>query len=387
MKLGNLCEIVRGSSPRPKEDPRFYGGSIPRLMVADVTRDGKYVTPRIDSLTQEGAALSRPMQKGDLVIAVSGNPGLPAILQTDACIHDGFVGLRNLDRTRIFVDYLYCYLIFFKEQINNKAVGAIFKNLTTHQIADIEIPLPPLEEQRRIASILDKADAVRRKRKEAIALTEELLRSAFLEMFGDPVTNPKGWEIIRMAEVVSETQYGTADKANSEGEGIPILRMNNITYTGELDLDNLKWYSIAQKDEAKFTVRRGDLLFNRTNSPELVGKTAVWRSDEKYAFAGYLVRVRFKEEQALSEYVSAYLNSSYGKKYLFERAKPSINMSNFSASEFLKIPLLLPPIALQKHFVQVAEAARSSVKRLKGVVQDADNLFNSLLQRAFRGEL
>ena len=96
MRLGNLCEIVRGSSPRPKEDPRFNGGSVPRLMVADVTRDGKYVTPRIDSLTKEGAALSRPMQKGDLVIAVSGNPGLPAILEIDACIHDGFVAFDLL---------------------------------------------------------------------------------------------------------------------------------------------------------------------------------------------------------------------------------------------------------------------------------------------------
>ena len=387
MRLASLCEIVRGSSPRPKGDARFYGGSVPRLMVADVTRDGKYVTPRIDSLTQEGAAQSRPMQKGDLVIAVSGNPGLSAILETDACIHDGFVGLRKLNNACTSVDYLYHCLMFFKEQINSKAVGAIFNNLTTHQIADIEIPLPPLEEQRRIAAILDKADAVRRKRQEAIALTEELLRSAFLEMFGDPATNPKGWEIMRMSEVVSQTQYGTAEKANSEKNGIPILRMNNITYTGEIKLDDLKWCPIPAADEAKFTVQRGDLLFNRTNSPELVGKTTVWRSDEKYAFAGYLVRVRFEEGRALSEYISAYLNSSYGKKYLLERAKPSINMSNFSASEFLKISLPLPPFDLQERFVVVANATRSSTKRFEGMFKDANALFNSLLQRAFRGEL
>ncbi len=163
--------------------------------------------------------------------------------------------------------------------------------------------------------------------------------------------------------------------------------MSNITYTGEIKLNDLKWCPIPAADEAKFTLRRGDLLFNRTNSPELVGKTAVWRSDEKYAFAGYLVRVRLKTERALPEYVSAYLNSSYGKKYLFERAKPSINMSNFSASEFVKIPLPLPPIDLQKHFVLITETARSSAKRLEEVVKDADNLFNSLLQRAFRGKL
>jgi type I restriction enzyme, S subunit len=95
MKLGNLCDIVRGSSPRPQGDPRYYGGSIPRLMIADVTRDGVYVTPQIDSLTEEGSMKSRPMKKGDVIIAVSGDPGRACILNVDACIHDGFVGLRN----------------------------------------------------------------------------------------------------------------------------------------------------------------------------------------------------------------------------------------------------------------------------------------------------
>ncbi|NEQ85553.1 MAG: restriction endonuclease subunit S, partial [Moorea sp. SIO2I5] len=211
-----------------------------------------------------------------------------------------------------------------------------------------KIPLPPLEEQKRIAAILDKADSIRRKRKDAIALTEELLRSTLLDMFGDPVTNPKGWEIVPMKSVVLETQYRTSAKSNTDKNGLPILRMNNITYTGKIDLDDIKWCNISAADEEKYTVKRGDLLFNRTNSPELLGKTGVWRSDKKYALAGYLVRVRFKKDRALSEYVSAYLNSSYGKKYLYEKAKPSNNMSNFSASEFVKIPLLLPPLQLQK---------------------------------------
>lgn len=276
-----------------------------------------------------------------------------------------------------------------REHLESHATGTSgsMRNITQVNIRNTPIPIPPVDEQRRIAAILDRADAVRRKRQEAIALTEELLRSTFLEMFGDPATNPKGWRTVPMTNVVSETQYGTAEKANSERIGIPVLRMNNITYSGEINLEDIKWCSINSEDEAKFTVQRGDLLFNRTNSPELVGKTAVWRSDEKYAFAGYLVRVRFQTAQVLSEFVSAYLNSSFGKRYLFEKAKPSNNMSNFSASEFLKIPLLLPPVELQEHFVSIADAARTSITRLEGAIKDSDNLFNSLLQRAFRAEL
>src|SRR5436190_1131159 len=142
-----------------KERPRFYGGTVPRLMVADLTRDGKVVFARIDTLTELGAKQSRPMTAGDVVIAVSGAPGLPAILAHDACIHDGFVWLRELNRKRLDADFLYAYLTFIRATSNGQAVGAIFKNLTTDQIKGIEIPELPVAEQRRIAEMLDRAEA------------------------------------------------------------------------------------------------------------------------------------------------------------------------------------------------------------------------------------
>jgi type I restriction enzyme S subunit len=186
-----------------------------------------------------------------------------------------------------------------------------------------------------------------------------------------------------MADVVRETQYGTSEKANSEQNGLPVLRMNNITYSGHTDLTNIKWCPITQKDEEKFTVRRGDLLFNRTNSPELVGKTAVWESDEKYAFAGYLIRVRFKPELALSNYVSTYLNSPYGKTYLFNKAKPSINMSNISASEFLKIPLPLPPLEEQRRIATILDKADAVRRKRKEAIALTEELLRSAFLEMF----
>lgn len=262
-----------------------------------------------------------------------------------------------------------------------------YPSIRLSEISNIKIPLPPIAEQRRIAKILDKADEIRRKRQQAIKLTEELGRSLFLDMFGDPVTNPKGWKIVKMNNIVRETQYGTSQKSNSETKGIPVLRMNNITYKGDVDLNNIKWCEIAENEKEKYTVKKGDLLFNRTNSPELVGKTSVWNKSEKYAFAGYLIRVRFDKTQANSEYVSGYLNSEYGKKYLLEKAKPSINMSNFSASEFLKIPIPLPPIELQNKFKSIKESIQQKNNNLELFASESENLFNSLLQRAFKGEL
>ena len=157
-ELGDLCTIVRGSSPRPKSDPRYYGGPVPRLMVADITRDGMYTVPQIDSLTEEGAAKSRPMKNGDVVITVSGDPGLPTILAVDACIHDGFVGLRNINEN-VNREYLYLNLLQQHSTNGEQSVGAVFRNLTTHQVKGFKIPLPPLEAQRTIVAELDEERA------------------------------------------------------------------------------------------------------------------------------------------------------------------------------------------------------------------------------------
>jgi restriction endonuclease S subunit len=155
VELGEVSVVVRGSSPRPQGDSRYYGGSIPRLMVADVTRDGMYTTPRIDSLTKEGAKKSRPMKKGDLIMAVSGQPGLCTILNVDACIHDGFVGFRNLKSEKVLTEFAYYCLMSQKDINSSLSTGAVFKNLTTDQLKKFKIPAPPISQQRRILTEID----------------------------------------------------------------------------------------------------------------------------------------------------------------------------------------------------------------------------------------
>jgi len=175
-KLDDLCEIVRGSSPRPRSNPKFYGGNVPRLMVADVTRDGMYVTPQIDTLTEEGAKQSRPMKKGDLVMAVSGQPGLCGILAIDACIHDGFAGFRNLNNKKILTEFAYHYLMSQREANDSQSVGAIFRNLNTDQLRRLEIPLPPLEVQREIVARIERERAIVEGNRELIRIYEEKVK-------------------------------------------------------------------------------------------------------------------------------------------------------------------------------------------------------------------
>lgn len=154
VELESLVKIVRGSSPRPKGDPRYYGGPVPRLLIADITRDGKYVIPRLDTLTTEGAKLSRPMPKGSLVLAISGSYGVPAFLAVDACIHDGFIGFRNVSDT-INPEYLYLVMLFRRPYFDEVVKDSGLKNLTTEHLKRLAVPLPALTEQHRIVAKVD----------------------------------------------------------------------------------------------------------------------------------------------------------------------------------------------------------------------------------------
>ena len=182
--LGDICKVVRGSSPRPKGDSHYYGGNIPRLMVADITRDGMYSTPKIDSLTEAGAAKSRPMNKGDVIVTVSGNPGLPTILAADACIHDGFVGLRELNEN-INREFLYWNLLSQHQTNGAQSVGAVFKNLTTHQVRDFRIPIPSEWIQQAIADEIAEEQSLVQANRELIARFERKIEAAVARVWGD----------------------------------------------------------------------------------------------------------------------------------------------------------------------------------------------------------
>lgn len=181
-RLDELCDLVRGSSPRPQGDPAYFGGKVPRLMIADITRDGVYVCPSIDSLTELGATKSRPMLKGDVVMAVSGAVGLPAILAVDACIHDGFVGFRSLDKD-ISPEYMYGFLSAYRRLSIGQAVGATFQNLKTDQIREWLVPIPDINTQSLFLEVVEKVRLIEKRQVSATKFAEEAYHSLLSACF------------------------------------------------------------------------------------------------------------------------------------------------------------------------------------------------------------
>ncbi len=269
---------------------------------------------------------------------------------------------------------------------NSRATGANLPRLSPRMLAGFEVPLPPLPEQRRIAAILDQADTLRTQRRAALAQLDSLTQSLFIDMFGDPSSNPKRWPMGRIADLLESASYGTSEKSGPVG-AYPVLRMNNLTRTGELDLTDLKFMDLTPSELERYLTRPGDVLFNRTNSAELVGKTAmVPAGAPALAYAGYLVRLRVNAENE-PLYLTRFLNSGYAKRMLRNMCKSIVGMANINAKEIQAMKIARPPLPLQQTFATRVQAIEALKAQHRAALAEADALFASLQQRAFAGAL
>jgi len=252
-------------------------------------------------------------------------------------------------------------------------------------LKNYQISLPPLPGQQKIADILDRASALIEKRKAQIDKLDLLVKARFVEMFGDPVTNTHGWARGTIRDIVTEVKYGTSKPANAGGQ-YPYLRMNNITYDGQLDTTDLKYINVPDNEVEKCIVKKGDVLFNRTNSKELVGKTCVFNLPEPMIIAGYIIRVRLNN-RAISEYLSAMLNSDYGKQVLRAMCKSIIGQANINAQELQDIKMLIPPIDLQNRFAAFVACVETQKERQKKGLVLMELNYKALMQKCFEREM
>lgn len=268
---------------------------------------------------------------------------------------------------------------YYKE--NLRGTTARRRSIPTDTLLALPLPLPSLDEQRQIAAVLDKVSDLMAKRHRQLDKLDELIKSRFIEMFGVYPANPMGWEIGTIRDIVTEVRYGSSRPAVDGGK-YPYLRMNNITYGGELDLSDTKRIDIPDNELDKCTVRRGDILFNRTNSKELVGKTCVYDRDEMMVLAGFVIRIRVKD-RILPEFLSAFLNTDFSKQMLLGMCKTAIGQANINAQELQNIGLYLPPVELQQCFVQFKKETDKSKLAIQKSLEKLEILKKSLMQKYF----
>lgn len=249
----------------------------------------------------------------------------------------------------------------FEHAVTNSA-GSLSPRVKWQSLSQFEFELPSIDKQEELADILWAAQETRSHYRQLLTTCDDVVKSQFVEMFGGPDPADSQLPIASIGELATDIRYGTSRKANDYGD-YKYLRMNNITDEGRLDLSDLKYISLTGSDLENAQVIKGDLLFNRTNSREKVGKTCVFTENDPMVIAGYIVRVRF-DSRVESGYVSAFLNTQYGKALLRKMAKGAVGQANISAKEMARIELPLPSIPEQRAFLAFSNRIDKSKFRL-----------------------
>lgn len=284
-------------------------------------------------------------------------------------------------------DYIRHFLVsegFHRQFMGTVAgVGGSLLRAQPKSVAKITIPLPPLDEQRRIVRLLDRAAEIRRRADAARAKARAIIPALFLDTFGDPATNPKGWPMRTVGDVLGSASYGTSQKANENSTGQPVIRMGNVTMGGQLDTGDLKYVVLPEPERKKAELLAGDLLFNRTNSKELVGKTGLWDGRFEAVAASYFIRLRADREQIDPTYLWAFFNSSHMKRTLFATARGAIGQANINAKELRAFHLAVPPLFLQTAFADQVGRLEALARQLDAAATKTEAMAAALSAEVF----
>ncbi len=386
-RLGDVAEISAGNSA-PQADSLFKDGTYPFFRTSDAgqIRFGD-IYESADYLNEEGVQGLRRYPKGTILFPKSGASTFlnhRVMLGVDGCVSSHLATIVA-DETQMKPRFLLYFLstIAAQDLVQDHAYPSL--NLPT--IAGISIQAPPLPEQRRIVGILDEAFA---NIAVAKANAEKNLNNAraLFESHLQSVLQSKKWKWKTLGELCNGVEYGSSAKSKKEGK-VPVLRMGNIQ-DGQLDWENLV-YTDDKEEIQKYLLKHNDVLFNRTNSPELVGKTATYKNEMPAIFAGYLIRVHRKEELLDADFLNYFLNSQiaidYGKTVVIS----SVNQANINGAKLKGYPIPAPSISEQRTIVKELDTLREETRRLESIYQHKlsalEALKKSLLNQAFKGEL
>ena len=416
VRLGEVLIIERGGSPRPIKDYLTDApDGINWIKIGDTDKGGKFINSTLEKIKPEGVKKSRFVHKGDFLLSNSMSFGRPYILNIDGCIHDGWLVLRPV--IELF-DKEYLYYILSSQmvykQFCSRVAGAVVNNLNSDKVAITLVPVPPLAEQKRIVAkieellpLIDRYEAAWTKleafnkrfpddmqksilqqaiqgklveqrpeegtgeelyqqiqaEKQALIKSKKIKKDKPLPEITDdekPFDIPESWKWVYVGDVCTNIQYGTSKKSSVSGK-VAVLRMGNIQ-NGKIDYEKLV-YTSDDGDIEKYHIDTNDLLFNRTNSKELVGKTAIYKGELPAIYAGYLVRIT--PVILDSDFLNYVMQSKYYWGYCQRVRSDAIGQSNMNAEKLKQFIFPLPPLDEQRRIVTKIEQLLPLCERLK----------------------
>ena len=389
VQLDSIFDIARGGSPRPingylTEDI----DGINWIMIGDTESGHKYINSTAKKIKKEGVSKSRTVHKGDFLLTNSMSFGRPYILNIDGCIHDGWLVLSPINEN-ISKDYFFYYLGSneIKSRLASMASGAVVKNLNKDIVKSLKIPLPPLEEQKKIAAILDAADALRQNDKALIAKYDELTQALFLDMFGDPVKNDKGWEKVFLKSICTKITDGTHFSPEPQENGFPYITAKHVKNHG-LDFYSKPTYISEEAHNEIYkrcTPEYGDILYIKDGAT--TGIACINTFDEPFSMLSSLALIKPNKNTLNSYYLCHWLNNPKIKSKLLSEFMSGAAIQRYTLTKINSFELCLPSIGLQNQFAERVAVIEEQKSIAQKSLEKSEELFNSLLQKAFKGQL
>lgn len=382
VKLGDVVKMVTGKTP-PTSNKDYFDGEY--LWVNPSDFGSKYILESKRTITQKAVDEKKCnlLPKGTILLSCIGDIGKIGILNNQGASNQQITGL--ITKENVFPDYLYYYLINNKSQLESLANKAVVAILNNERLRDLDVVLPPLHIQKQIAQILDTADALKRKDQQLLKKYDELAQAIFIDMFGDPVKNEKGWEVKKLKDICVKIADGTHFSPPNQVNGIPYITAKH------LKKDIVDFYCnptyINQKDHAEIFSRcnpvKGDVLYIKDGAT--TGIAAVNEYDFEFSMLSSLALIKPQKKLMNSYYLSCYLNHEVIKQELIRSYMTGAAIKRFTLDKINKFDIMLPPVELQNLFESRWKKLHQSILSIKD--SKSSTLFNSLIQKAFNNEL
>ena len=383
-KLGEVCTIERGGSPRPISDYITNAeDGINWIKIGDAVEGSKYIMSTAEKIKPEGMKKSRFVHKGDFILSNSMSFGKPYILGVNGCIHDGWLVIHD-DNNTFNKDFLYYYLgsPTIYSEFKRLAVGGVVNNLNSNLVRGVKVAIPPLSEQQHIVEELDLLSSIIEKKKAQLDELDNLAQSLFYEMFGDPITNEKGWEVDVLENVVAKDctiSYGIVQPGDDVSNGIPVVRPVDLV-TIFVEREGLKRVAKDISDSYKRTILKGGeiLLCVRGTtgimsfaSSNLAGCN-VTRGITPLAFGDKLNKY----------YAFRYLKTKHIQDIIADNTRGA-TLKQINMKDVRSLPMLIPPMDLQNQFASKIEAIERQKELIKQSIKEVETLFNSRMDYYF----
>ncbi len=392
IRIGNVADIGRGSSPRPIIDKKYFeNGEIPWIKIADATASGKYIYKTKEYVNDVGAAHSRKMKPGTLILSASGSLGIPHFLGVEGCIHDGWIYMDNIHD--IDKQYLYYLLLTMRPYFNNLSYGAAIQNINTSILSKTKIEVPDMQSQEKIGLMLSTYDNLIENNNKRIKLLEQMIENLYKEWFvrfrfpGYENTKfvdgiPSDWKILRMSDLCYVTD-GTHDTPKPVNDGGVPLVTGKCIKNGFIDFNEP--YNISYQDHESISKRSGlqtgDILFSNIGT---VGTTCLVNYDREFSVKNVII---FKPDNIkVSNYLYSWLNSD-SIQAIFATQTNGASQQFVGLNFMRRFKILVPNANVLDLYSDRIKPIRTEIVKLHDINENLIKQRDMLLPRLMSGKL